>query len=530
MTTLALDFGTSNTVLAVWNATTESGDLVALPELSQLVANDSPPLIPSLVYVENASEPKLLMGQSVRDRGFDTAQDSRFFCNFKRGIGAEIQGFLPELDRQPLNFERLGQWFLNGILNSWQAAGNSRPDNLILTVPVDSFEPYRNWLTEACAGWCVERVQLVDEPTAAALGYGQAGGSILVVDFGGGTVDFALVKLEAALNNPGFLLKLGSNVLGKTSAQKPKLARVLGKAGGNLGGSDIDNWLLDYFCDHNGLPRTPFTLRLCERLKIGLSQATQAEEVFFNEETLETLELSLTRLEFEQILRERGFFEQLNAYLQQTCQQGERNGTTKTDIDAVLLVGGTTQIPAVRNWLSQEFSPNKIKAEKPFSAIATGALSLSRGLTVKDFLYHSYGIRYWSQREQRHQWHPIIREGQPYPTEEPVELVLGASQSGQPSLELILGELGSQSNQTEVYFDGSRLVTRTLTQAAPAVQTLNDTEQGRTLAPLNPPGFPGQDRLKLLFSVDDERRLRVTIEDLLTDEMLLENKVIADLR
>ena len=110
----------------------------------------------------------------------------------------------------------------------------------------------------------------------------------------------------------------------------------------------------------------------------------------------------------------------------------------------------------------------------------------------------------------------------------PIELMLGASLENQPSIELILGELGDETGGTEVYFDGDRLVTRRLDQSQ-IVQSLNDTPGGRTIAQLAPLGNPASDRIKVLFQVDEKRFLRITVEDLLTDKLLLENQIVVQL-
>jgi len=68
--TLAIDFGTSNTVVARWNSVTQQPETLSLPNLSGRQGLN-PPLIPSLVYVENAQAPIILAGQTVRDRGLD---------------------------------------------------------------------------------------------------------------------------------------------------------------------------------------------------------------------------------------------------------------------------------------------------------------------------------------------------------------------------------------------------------------------------------------------------------------------------
>jgi molecular chaperone DnaK (HSP70) len=530
---LAIDFGTSNTVIARWNPATQQPETINLPGLSANVLGQ-PPLIPSLVYVEDASRGEVIVGQAVRDRGLDLKTDPRYFHSFKRGIGAEIQGFLPELDGETVRFDRVGEWFLAQIVDKLQSVIPDVGESLVLTVPVDSFEAYRHWLSKVCQSLPVQQVRMLDEPTAAALGYGtQAADILLVVDFGGGTLDLSLVQvpkeIQAGKKPLGLILKWGEKSLGDSTKQRPKTARVLAKAGQNLGGSDLDNWIVDDFAASQGIEATPLTLRLAERLKIQLSLQTSASEVYFDDETLESYELELTRDRFESILKEHQFFDRLDEAMTQTLQQGRRQGVEVSDIDAVLLVGGTVQIPAVQAWVEQYFDSSKIRRSKPFEAIAQGALQLLQGVEVKDFLYHSYGVRFWDRRQNCHNWHSIIRVGQAYPMSDPVELLLGASVENQPSIELIIGELGNQTQGIEVFFDGDRLVTRNLKSDRTSAKPLNDKDGARTIAQLMPLGYPGSDRIKVQFWVDAERFLRIRVEDLLSHQMLLDNQLVAQL-
>ncbi len=524
---IAIDFGTSNTVITRINPVTGESEIVKLANLAQKNSN-LPPIIPSLVYINNAKNDDIVIGQRVRDKGLDSKSNQRFFSNFKRGIGNDIQGFLPILDDKQLDFEKIGQLFLSSIFKEL----NSELDSLILTVPVDSFENYRYWLTGACEEWNIDKVRIIDEPTAAALGYGTDEDSlILVVDFGGGTIDFCLVELNLGEKQKpqGFILKWGEKLLGQNSAQKTKLAKVMAKVGANLGGCDLDKWILDYFHTKQGIPKSSLTTRLAERIKIRLSQEKEAKEVFFNDLTLETYDLTLNREIFEQILKDNQFFEKLDSLMETVLQQARSNGININDIDRVLLVGGSGQIPAVNEWLQQYFLPEKIRGDRPFDAIAMGALKLEQDLQIKDFLYHSYGVRYWNRRQKRHDWHTIIPSGQPYPMTQPRELILGASVENQPSIELIIGELGQENTSTEVYFDGECLITRSIERGSRKVQPLNDSEGGKTIAQLNPLGKPGCDRIKVLFRVDEDRYLKITVEDLLTDAILLNNVMVAKL-
>ena len=539
----AIDFGTSNTVVTRWNTVTQQPETLLLPGLSAQMKGN-PPLVPSLVYLEKASadaaQAQAIAGQAVRDRGLDLTSDPRFFRNFKRGIGTPMQGFIPELDGHTLSFEQVGSCFLHQVISQLKAQ-DPELDALVFTVPVDSFEAYRLWLTEVCQSLDIAQVRLLDEPTAAALGYqlNPDQRTLLVIDFGGGTLDFSLVQLANLSAKPmGFLLKWGQKSLQQSaqsslqgaSRQRDRTLKVIAKAGENLGGADIDRWLAEHFAQTEDLPTTAVTLRLVEKLKIALSSQQSAAEAYFDEETLDSYDLTLDRDKFNQILTEQGFFERLDSRLEQILQQGQRQNVSEQTIDTVLLVGGSAQIPAVQDWAARHFTPEKIKGDRPFEAVAQGALSL-HNTQLQDFLYHSYGIRYWDRRSNAHAWHPIVPPGQAYPTTEPIELFLGASSEKQPSVELILGEMGEVQTSTEVYFEGDQLVTRRAGDRSSApVKALNDREGARTIARLTPPGFPGSDRIRILLSIDAERFLRITVEDLLTTHTLMNNQVVVQLQ
>ena len=113
---------------------------------------------------------------------------------------------------------------------------------------------------------------------------------------------------------------------------------------------------------------------------------------------------------------------------------------------------------------------------------------------------------------------------------QPVNLTLGASVENQPCIELIIGELSKDTVAAEVYFDSDRLITRNLGEDQTQVKALNDDENSRTLAVLEPLGNPGSDRIEMSFQVDERCLLRVTVTDLLTDAILLDSQIIAQLK
>lgn len=501
----AVDFGTSNTVVCRWNPVTQQAQTLSLDALS-FQAPPNPSLIPSLVYVD--SWQTQYCGQQVRDRGLDIPGDPRFFSGFKRGIGASVQGFLPQVEGKPLSFEQVGSWFLQRIFQALEET----PSQVILTVPVNSFEVYRQWLGTQVAHWGCQQVQLLDEPTAAALGYqAQDARMVLVFDFGGGTLDLCLME-------PG--KPQGFSLWGfQKKDQRPRTARVLAKSGRTLGGTDVDQWLAQALAQQHQIPRNYRLQRVAEKIKIALSNHETHTEAYLDEETFTTYELTVSRSQLHRLLEERGFFKQLDSCLAEVLQPAQ---LSLKQIPKVVVVGGTSQMIAVRAWLEQNFTPGQLALGQPFEAVAHGALQLAQGTTVQDYLYHGYGVRYWDHRLARHQWQPLIPQGTPYPSA-PLELILGASVSNQPSIELIMGELGEKGASTEVYFDGQRFVTR---QGSGLAQPLN---QNPTLARLDPPGAPGFDRIRATFRVDEQRTLRVSVQDLLTKQMLSQDQAVIEL-
>jgi molecular chaperone DnaK (HSP70) len=545
----AIDFGTSNTVVARIN---EHGivETVKLSGYSSLIANN-PALIPSYIYMQNAATEEVWIGQEVIDRGLDNrtigqSQEPRFFKAFKRGIGSQLPMFVPELDDCEVSFELVGKCFLRKLIQQLPDV-----DSLIFTVPVDSFESYRQWLGNVCEELQIAQVRMIDEPTAAALGYGISGGDerLLVVDFGGGTLDLSLVQLTFGRGQMqsedlpqrrsplGVLLKWGDRLFNQnnnatdspSSAINSPVARVIAKTGQNLGGIDIDNWVFDYFQRSLGLPKDAFknslVMRLVERIKIALSNVESFTEVYFDDQSFESYELTLTRSQLREILEQHKFFASLDRALSQIQQQAMRQNFDWEAINAVLFVGGTSQISAIQGWALEHFDPSKLKFDKPFEAIAHGAVA--QNWQLQDLLYHSYGIRYWDKRYKRHNWHTIVKSGQAYPLENPVELTLGASIAKQSSIELVIGELGE--TDMEVYFENDRLITRLLEQKQVAVQVLNDSDRGRVIAKLDPLGEVGSDRVKVFFQVDRDRQLRITVFDLLTKQNLLEDIPVVQL-
>ncbi len=512
----AIDFGSSNTVVARRSPTTGQPETVALTGLSQADG-----LIPTLACWVHPDSGGFLCGQEVREYMRKKSPQTPIFHHFKRQLLTSQTPDDPQI-------KRVGELFLQRLLQGIEQQNYSL-DTLVLTTPVDAFASYRQWLAAVAQQWPFREIRLLDEPTAAAIGYGVAASElVLVVDFGGGTLDVALVQLQrpGTKTHLGWILRSGTRLF--TGTQQTRQAQILAKVGLNLGGADIDRWIFAYLLQRQGLSpgeQVPLTLQIAEALKIQLSTQPQANQLFFDPEHDRAQNWFLERTELEQILRAHGFFSRLDGAMHHLLTQAEVQGYRPKDVDAVLLIGGTSQMPAVQQWLQGYFPRAKIHHHRSLTAVAYGALGVNLAAKIEDFLYHSYGLRYWDKRRQGHHWHELIPAGHPYPSPEPVELILGASQPDQTAVELVLGELSYPLGQGAVYFHNGRLVLRPQPLTTPQVQVLHE----RLLLPLDPPGQPGQDRLHLAFTVNRQRQLCLAARDLLTGAVIWPNQPLLTL-
>src|SRR5579862_1522170 len=138
---LAIDFGTTNSVVARWNPDKELAEIVPVPGISAPSDESRPSLVPSLLYVHDAAANKVTIGQGVRDGKLDYQKDNRLFRNFKRGIVAAPAPEPREIDNLLYADRDAGRSFVRGLLDALPYP-KSEFDQLVLTAPVASFEGY----------------------------------------------------------------------------------------------------------------------------------------------------------------------------------------------------------------------------------------------------------------------------------------------------------------------------------------------------------------------------------------------------
>ncbi|HEY9796883.1 MAG TPA: Hsp70 family protein [Leptolyngbyaceae cyanobacterium] len=541
MTVIAIDFGTSNTVVCTQDPVTLEPRTLKFDRLSRRfeTVTGQVSVVPSLVFVQGANQ--LLFGEQVRSQRLGFAQPERLFQAFKRDLVADYRPPARQLDGQTYTTESVSELFIQQI---WQQLSSMQlhPQRVVFTVPVGAFELYLDWFRELAQTLSLPAIQLVDESTAAALGYAvkRPGSVILVVDFGGGTLDLSLIRSSAT---PPILplLRGGIEEVGEaTSLIKGGLggvkAEVLAKSDAYVGGVDIDAWIVEHYLRQTGSSREEVKeigwqnlLELAERLKIKLSTAESAKESWFDDENFISHELQLTQADLTEILEDRQLLEQLRQTLDEVLAIALSKGISKADIEQVLLVGGSCQIPSVQQLIISYFGRQKVKLDKPFEAVAHGALVLGQLVEVEDYLRHGYAIRLWEPYAKEYSFFPLFDKGMRYPCKRAEPLTLQVAIQGQKEIRLDIGEVAAVS-QAEVTYDAQGRMTSSQLNQQSCFRSLGGNQNQVCVAHLEPPGETGVDRVEVFFEVNEQRVLLATVKDLLTGRVLVERSAIAKLQ
>ncbi len=504
--TLAIDLGSSTTVVVFQKENGQSPELLDLPPISR-----SPGEIPSLIWKSSEEAQNYLIGQQIIDLNLiSDKKENNLSQDFKRWIGA------PEIDPiydSKISPDKAGEILIHNIWEKVSEKVNIK--RLVLTAPVDTYREYRTWIVNVCNSLKVKEIALVDEPTAAAMGAGMAPGStLLVLDFGGSTIDMSIVALEGGEGKASPIAQLvrfdGNNLEGK-STQVLRTAKVLGKAGIRIGGKDIDRWIADHLLPDE--KPTNSILNIAEELKCDLSKIDIKETLLITKKVTTNKQeekfLKLSKKGLEELLINKGLLESIKILFTQTINIAKRNSFKLEDLDSVVLVGGGSQIPLIKNYLSTLCNSVPFLTPPPIEAIALGALNLTPGVEVKDVLNKGVSLKCWNKKNEKHIWHPLFLAGQPWPTIKPLSIILAASINNQLSIDLIIGEPEAEGSNEIIYIDG--LPTLKKLKSKDKIKRLNNTIIS---IPLDPPGEIGQDCIKLNFNINKKCQLEIKGIDL----------------
>lgn len=526
---LGIDFGTSNTVLAVWDEAQRDGVPLHIPDYSAYLkqGEETVSVTPSLIHY--VDERRRWIGAQVLERNLYQAPHT--FRWMKRYI-ANRSPLKVRVNGQQISPFDAGRDFLSGVLLFAIEELALGDEEIALTLPVESFEHYEDWLTDVAEAAGLRRFRLIDEPSAAALGYGahiQPGDVYLIFDFGGGTLDISVVLIDDA----------GASAGGRR-------CRVLGKAGADLGGMTLDQWLFQEVLRRNERSDLDEDVRQvsnallveCERAKEQLSFQPQADISVLNPYTGALLAATLTRADFEALLDAHDAFALIDRTVRRALNAARERGYDADAIKAVLLVGGSSQIPAVQQTLHRIFGRERVLLNRPLDAVARGAAAFVAGVDFYDHIQHDYAVRFVNREKGGYDYRAIVAHGTPYPTTDPVAtLRIKASHAKQTHLGLALFEVSDRRRSREsggpleLIFDPSG--------AARVVATTPDDEDRRAYFWMNehnptfllaePPGQPGEVRFEVAFSIDANKRLLITVKDLQTEAWVYQDYPVVKL-
>ncbi|MGO0063452.1 Hsp70 family protein [Brevibacillus fluminis] len=367
MARIGIDFGTCFTSAAF----IENGKPVAI-DLSTGIGKGDKFSMPTCVFVD---EHKVLVGQVADNKR--KSDPSRFKEHFKNDL----------IDNIPYSIQ--GRYFyhpkdlakeilLHVKKQAMKRLDVERIDHAVITYPANFSEKYRDALKEAAFNAGFVRVDLLDEPTAAAIYYAskekiEIGTKILVYDLGGGTFDVALIeKAEEGFSlltpskgiaNCGgkyFDDEIERHIIMETKELSDEIARL------KQGGQEYDKKILQFIKDK--------IQEAALDVKIQLSEDVIGTAYITTNATNAPIEYKLTRAAFEKLI---------SKDIQNSCNKIKevvRNaGLTMAEIDRVLLVGGSTRIPYVVTMVEQTVG-TKVKQDA------------DRDLVV------SFGAALWAER------------------------------------------------------------------------------------------------------------------------------------
>lgn len=341
---IGIDLGTTNSCVSVM----EGGEAVVIPN------PEGNRTTPSVVSFKNGERQVGEVAKRQAITNPDTIQ------SVKRHMGTDFKVTIDGKDYTP---QEVSAIILQHIKSYAEDYIGEKVDKAVITVPAYFNDSERQATKDAgtIAGLEVERI--INEPTAAALAYGidqdKQDQTILVFDLGGGTFDVSI-------------LDIGDGTF-----------EVVSTAGDNrLGGDDFDQLIIDYmvqeFKKENGIDLSKdkmATQRLkdaAEKAKKDLSGVTQSQIslpfITAGEAGPLHLEMTLSRAKFDELTSEL-----VERSMIPTRKALSDAGYSSSDIDKVILVGGSTRIPAVQEAIKKELGQEPSKGVNPDEVVALGA-------------------------------------------------------------------------------------------------------------------------------------------------------------
>ena len=342
---IGIDLGTTNSCVAVM----EGGEAVVIPN------TEGNRTTPSVVGVSKSGE--RLVGQVAKRQAVTNAENT--VSSIKRHMGTDYKVTVAGTAYTP---QEISAMILQKLKADAEAYLGESVTEAVITVPAYFTDSQRQATKDAGKIAGLNVLRIINEPTAASLAYGMDKGddqTVLVFDLGGGTFDVSI-------------LELGDGIF-----------EVKATSGNNrLGGDDFDekviDWMLVEFKKETGIDLSADKTAMqrlkeaAEKAKIELSNVTSSNInlpfITMNENGPQHLDLTLTRAKFDEMTADL-----VEKTMGPTRQALKDAGLTANDIHKVILVGGSSRIPAVQNAIQNLLGKEPFKGINPDECVALGA-------------------------------------------------------------------------------------------------------------------------------------------------------------
>ncbi len=391
MAIIGIDLGTTNSLAAYWSG----GEVRLIPDETGEV------LLPSVVSYQKETEEGFVVGAAAKE--VFLAGDTQSVASFKRFMGTEKRY---ELGGKSYKAMELSALVLKRIKQQAEAYLKEEIEEAIVTVPAYFNDKQRSDTKKAAqiAGLRVER--LINEPSAAALAYrlqyGNEDKSLLVFDFGGGTLDLSYVECF-------------DNVI-----------EIVAVAGDNyLGGDDIDQAVASYLCQENGVAwealskeerAAVLTGAEAGKRTLGMCHVPGFSPVFLDEDKLFELCMPL--------------FAKIKQLFLRLLEDA---GARISDVDDLIMVGGSSRLSVVKRFLTELLGKEPIVFPDTDQVVAIGAGAYAgiRGrkeeiqdLLLTDVCPFTLGVEtFHRKQDEKGRLLPIIERNSTLPTARTQRLV-----------------------------------------------------------------------------------------------------------
>ena len=356
---IGIDLGTTNSCVA----TLEGGKATVIPN------SEGSRTTPSVVAFTKDGD--RLVGITAKRQAVTNPE--RTIMSVKREMGTDWKQKIGDDEFTP---QEISAYVLQKLKADAEAYLGQDVTQAVITCPAYFSDAQRKATRDAGRIAGLEVLRIINEPTAAALAYGvdkDDDQTILVYDLGGGTFDVSILEIYLVDDQPQIEVKATSG-------------------DNRLGGDDFDDvvieWILSEFKKNTGIDlsgdmQAMSRLReAAEKAKIELSGTgtTQINLPFITmrDGQPEHLDLSLSRSKFEELI-----VDLIERTMAPTRQAMKDAGVSKGEVDKVILVGGSTRVPAVQTAIEHEVGKAPFKGINPDEAVAVGA-ALQAGIIVGD--------------------------------------------------------------------------------------------------------------------------------------------------